>query len=76
MLLKAHLPDYLLELYSQPVYITLSLLLLSVLLYIIYYLKFNSPHFLSKGVYEQSKKNLKKPPPPFPNGWFNIARTY
>ena len=44
-----------------------------VLLYLVYYVKFRRPHFLIKGVYDVKKKNLRKPLPPFPNGWYNVA---
>jgi hypothetical protein len=44
------------------------------LTYLAYYLKFSRPHFLIKGEYPQGKKNLRKPPPPYPNGWYNVAK--
>ena len=44
------------------------------LIYLAYYLKFSKPHFLIKGQFDASKKNMRKPPPPYPNGWYNIAR--
>ena len=28
-----------------------------------------------KGVYDVKRKNLRKPPPPFPNGWYNVTTT-
>lgn len=62
--------DYLYQEQLTPLAYSLAF----IVLYIVYYLKFSKPHFLTKGVYEQSKKNLRKPPPPFPNGWYNVAR--
>jgi hypothetical protein len=44
------------------------------LLYICYYAKFANPHFLIKGKYDTKKKNIGRPPPPYPNGWYNVAR--
>lgn len=43
------------------------------LIYLIYYLKHSQPHFLIKGVYDAKRKNLRKPLPPFPNGWYNVS---
>jgi hypothetical protein len=42
-----------------------------IILYFIYYLKFKTPHFFIAPKYDSKKKNLKNPPPPYPNGWFN-----
>lgn len=45
------------------------------LLYLIYVLKYRHPYFLFKGEYDVSKKNIKKTPPPYPNGWYNAAKS-
>ena len=45
------------------------------LLYLAYYLRYRQPHFLFKSTYDPQRKNMKKPPPPFPNGWYNVARS-
>ena len=41
------------------------------ILYLLYYRKFRKPHFVIKGAYDPRKKHLRKPLPPFPNGWYN-----
>ena len=42
--------------------------------YTLYVVKFRTPHFLIKGEYDTAKKNMRKPPPPYPNGWYNVLR--
>ena len=46
-----------------------------IVLYLLYYYKYHNPHFLIKGNYDIRKKNLRKPPPPFPNGWYNVLKS-
>ena len=43
--------------------------------YLAYYFKFRTPHFLIKGKYDINKKNMRQPPPPYPNGWYNAAKS-
>jgi cholesterol 7-dehydrogenase len=56
--------------YSFHVTATLSF----ALLYACYYAKFAKAHFLVKGTYDTKKKNIGRPPPPYPNGWYNVIR--
>jgi cholesterol 7-dehydrogenase len=50
------------------------LLICSVLaFYLAYYCIFRNPHYLIKSKYNTKKKNIGRPPPPFPNGWYNIC---
>jgi hypothetical protein len=57
--------------YSTPI----TSAIVFILLYICYYAKFAKAHFLIKGKYDAKKKNIGRPPPPYPNGWYNVART-
>ena len=45
------------------------------LIYLAYYLSFREPHFIIRGTYDPKRKNMRKPPPPFPNGWYNVANS-
>ncbi len=51
-------------------YTTLIVILVSVLLYVLYYCKFREAEFVIKPRYDSKKKKIGKPLPPFPNGWF------
>jgi cholesterol 7-dehydrogenase len=42
-------------------------------IYLVYYCIFRNPHYLIKCKYNTKKKNIGRPPPPFPNGWYNIC---
>lgn len=45
------------------------------LLYLVYFLRYRKPHILFKGEYDIGKKNIRKTPPPYPNGWYNAAKS-
>jgi cholesterol 7-dehydrogenase len=47
-----------------------------VILYTLYYWRFKNPHFLIKNENETRKKNIGRPPPPYPNGWYNITEAH
>lgn len=58
--------------YEYSAHITCALIF--ALLYVCYYAKFANAHFLIKGKYDSKKKNIGRPPPPYPNGWYNVTR--
>jgi hypothetical protein len=45
---------------------------LFLLSYIIYWVFYRRPHYKITGVYDVAKKNMRRPPPPYPNGWYNL----
>ena len=51
-------------------YTTLAILISSIILYIVYYSKYREAEFLIKPRYDQKKKKIGKPLPPYPNGWY------
>lgn len=51
-------------------YTSLAVATLSLLLYIVYYCNFRKPEFVIKPEYDQKKKKIGKPLPPYPNGWY------
>lgn len=57
------------SLQSMWVPISVGLFLLA---YLLYYIRFRKPHFVIKSDYEVKKKNIGRPPPPYPNGWYNV----
>lgn len=46
-----------------------------VLAYMIYRYTFRGIIFRTVGNYEQKLKNIGRPLPPFPNGWYIVARS-
>ena len=63
------------QLTSIPYFWSTATVLIVGLLYLAYYFKFRTPHFLIKGRYDINKKNMRQPPPPYPNGWYNAAKS-
>ena len=51
-------------------YTTLAILIGSIVLYILYYSKYREAEFVITPKYDQKKKKIGKPLPPFPNGWY------
>jgi hypothetical protein len=51
-------------------YTTLAFLIASIVLYILYYSKFREAEFVINPRYDQKKKKMGKPLPPYPNGWY------
>lgn len=47
--------------------------LVFVVSYGLYYWRYRTPHFLIKSENDVKKKNIGRPPPPYPNGWYNIT---
>ena len=62
-------------LYQHEWFWTVSLPLTLTFFYLLYYLRYSSPHFLITGDYDIKKKNLRKPPPPYPNGWYKLLNS-
>lgn len=63
-------------LHQNPSFWYWALLILTIILYLAYYYRLRAPHFLFTGKYDISKKNMRKPPPPYPNGWYNVAKAH
>ncbi len=62
------------ELYDSHYFWEITTSTIVILLYALYYYTFSRAHFLIKPKYDTTKKNLRKPPPPYPNGWYNAIR--
>lgn len=43
--------------------------------YLLYYIKFRAPHFLIEATSQHKKKNIGRPLPPYPNGWYCVSKS-
>lgn len=62
------------ELYANPYFWEFAVVSGLLVLYGVYYYTYSRAYFLIKPRYDSTKKNLRNPPPPYPNGWYNAIR--
>ena len=60
------------EVYGHGYFNNIAACVSLVILYLIYYNRYRKPHVVIKASSTYKRKNIGRPPPPYPNGWYNL----